>query len=58
MSKIEQIPKEFLEISEDLVWKPCMYCGFDEILQVRKALFTCGNCNFEFISDEKDMVLG
>lgn len=47
-------PKEFLEVSKDDKWRPCMMCG-GEITQVRKALFTCLKCNAEIIADEEDM---
>lgn len=46
--------KEFLEVSDDDSWRPCMMCG-GEIIQVRKALFTCLKCNAEIIADEEDM---
>ena len=51
---MEKIPKEFLETSDEDTWKPCMRCG-GNITQVRKALFTCLNCNQEYIADEEDM---
>ena len=47
-------PKEFLKTSEDNNWKPCILCG-GELIQVRKALFTCLGCNQEYIADEEDM---
>lgn len=47
-------PKEFLEVSKDDTWRSCIRCG-GEITQVRKALFTCLKCDFEFIADEEDM---
>ena len=50
----QKIPKEILEISNDDSWKPCMICG-GTITQVRKALFTCLNCDQEYIADEEDM---
>ncbi len=50
----EEIPKEVLEISNDDSWKPCIICG-GTITQVRKALFTCLNCDQEYIADEEDM---
>ena len=49
-----QIPEEFLDVSDDDTWKCCMMCG-GNITQVRKALFTCLNCDQEYIADEKDM---
>ena len=50
----QKTPKEFLEISNDDSWKPCMICG-GELTQVRKALFTCLKCDQEYIADEEDM---
>ncbi len=47
-------PKEFLETSQNDNWKPCLICGGD-ITQVRKALFTCLNCNQEYVAVEEDM---
>jgi len=47
-------PKEVLETSKDNNWKSCLFCG-GEIIQVRKALFTCLKCNQEYIADEEDM---
>lgn len=47
-------PKDYLETKEQTNWKSCMMCG-GEIVQVRKALFTCINCNQEYISTEEDM---
>ena len=52
--KEKQIPKEVLELSYDDNWKSCLMCG-GTITQVRKALFTCLNCNQEYIADEEDM---
>lgn len=49
-----KIPKEFLEVSDDDNWKPCIICD-GELTQVRKALFTCLKCNQEYIADEEDM---
>ncbi len=48
--------KEFLETSDDDTWRPCLFCG-GELTQVRKALWTCLNCNQEYIADEEDMRL-
>ncbi len=55
-SKIKRMktPKEFLKLSEDDSWIPCMMCG-GEVIQIRKARFSCLKCNIEFIADEKDM---
>ena len=50
----EQVPKEFLEVSEDDTWIPCLFCG-GRITQVRKGLFTCEICSQEFIAGEEDM---
>jgi len=50
----EEIPKEVLETSKDDTWKDCIMCG-GELIQVRKALFTCLKCNQEYIADEEDM---
>ena len=52
-----ETPKEYLELSEDDTWKPCMFCG-GEITQVRKARFTCLKCDQDFIADEEDMRFG
>jgi len=52
----ERIPPEFLEVSNVDSWKPCIKCG-GELIQVRKALFTCLKCNQEYIADEEDMKL-
>lgn len=49
-----KIPKEALETSNNQNWKPCIKCGGD-IIQVRKALFTCLKCNQEYIALEEDM---
>lgn len=54
IEKKEEIPKEVLEISNKDDWKPCMVCG-GVVTQIRKALFTCLNCNQEYIADEEDM---
>lgn len=48
------IPQEFLEVSNDDTWKLCFMCG-GELTQVRKTRFTCLKCNQEFIADEVDM---
>lgn len=48
------VPKEHLEVSKNQDWKPCMICG-GRIIQVRKALFTCEQCNQEYVSIEEDM---
>jgi predicted RNA-binding Zn-ribbon protein involved in translation (DUF1610 family) len=50
----EKMPKGNLEISDNDNWKSCIMCG-GTITQVRKALFTCLNCNQEYIVDEEDM---
>ena len=50
----EQAPKEFLETDDSQTWKPCMFCG-GELIQVRKARWTCEKCNQEYIADEEDM---
>lgn len=47
-------PKEFLEVSEDDTWRDCIFCN-GELTQVRKALWTCLDCNQEYVADEKDM---
>ncbi len=46
-------PEDYLKTSYKN-WKPCIVCG-GEIIQVRKALFTCLHCSKEYIADEKDM---
>ena len=51
---VEETDPEVLETSEDDTWKPCLFCG-GKVIQVRKALFTCLNCNQEFIAVEEDM---
>jgi len=51
---MKRVPKEYLETSENQSWRPCIRCG-GEVIQVRKALFTCLRCNQEYIADEKDM---
>ncbi len=50
----QEIPEGALDLSDDDTWKSCMMCG-GEITQIRKALFTCLECNQEFISTEEDM---
>lgn len=50
----EMIPEEFLEVDDDDNWKPCLRCG-GILTQVRKALFTCLNCDLQVIGDEEDM---
>lgn len=50
----KETPKEFLKVSSDDTWKPCLFCG-GQLTQVRKALFTCLFCNMEYIADEGDM---
>lgn len=52
---MNQPPKEYLECSKDQTWRPCLNCGRSEIVQVRKALFTCVFCDQQYISTEKDM---
>lgn len=47
-------PPEVLERSDEDNWRSCLFCG-GTITQVRKALFTCLDCNKEYISDEEDM---
>jgi len=47
-------PEGFLDTSSDQNWRPCIICS-GEILQVRKALFTCQGCGQEYISTEEDM---
>lgn len=49
-----EIPKEYLKVSVNDDWKPCIICK-GKLIQVRKALFTCSNCNQEYIADEGDM---
>ena len=51
---INETPQEFLELNEDDTWRSCFVCG-GEITQIRKARFSCLNCNQEFIADEEDM---
>lgn len=48
-------PKDYLEVSDDQTWRPCLRCGKDSLIQVRKAFWTCQNCNAELIGDEEDM---
>jgi len=52
--RMMEMPKDALDVSDDDTWKPCLFCG-GGITQVRKALFTCENCNKEYIADEEDM---
>ena len=52
---LEKVPADFLEISDNQNWRPCLVCKQRDILQVRKALFTCTNCNQDYISVEEDM---
>ena len=52
MDKKEE--EEFLKTEDNVTWKACIFCG-GEIVQVRKAFFTCLNCNQEFIADAEDM---
>ena len=47
-------PKEFLETNDSQTWKSCLFCG-GELIQIRKALFTCLKCGQEYIADEQDM---
>lgn len=47
-------PEGYLETSDDRSWRPCLICA-GEIVQVRKALFTCLDCNQEYVSTEEDM---
>ena len=55
MTQIEEsVTKEFLETSNDNNWKSCLMCG-GELMQVRKARWTCLKCNQEYIGDEQDM---
>jgi len=51
----EKPPKGYLDVSPNQEWRACLRCGKKEIIQVRKALFTCNNCNQEYISTEEDM---
>lgn len=51
----EKPPAGYLDTSDDQTWRPCLKCGKPEIIQVRKALFTCQNCNHQYISTEEDM---
>lgn len=51
---MNQTPKEFLEVSANDSWRDCIICG-GQITQVRKALFTCLQCNLEYTSTEEDM---
>jgi len=47
--------EQYKEPDKELpTWKPCLICG-GELLQIRKALFTCLKCNQEYIADEEDM---
>ena len=49
-------PKEHLKTKDvSTKWKPCIYCS-GELIQVRKALWTCLKCNKEFIACEEDMI--
>jgi len=50
----EETPKEYLETDDSQTWKNCFVCG-GEIIQVRKARWTCLKCNQEYIADEEDM---
>ncbi len=47
-------PDGYLDTSDDQTWKPCMMCK-GELLQVRKALWTCLKCGQEYIACEEDM---
>lgn len=40
--------------TSDKKWRACLICK-GEIIQVRKALFTCLGCNQEYVSTEEDM---
>ena len=51
---MNQIPEGVLDVSDDDTWMSCLRCG-GELTQVRNALFTCLNCNQEYIGDEEDM---
>lgn len=46
--------EELFEVSESDNWKPCIRCG-GNLVQVRKALWTCLVCNQEYIADEEDL---
>jgi len=50
----KEIKKEYLKTDDSQTWKSCLFCG-GELIQVRKALFTCLKCNQEYIADEEDM---
>ncbi len=54
MTKKNKTPKEFMELSKDTNWMPCLVCG-DKIIQVRKAFFKCEKCGTTFIAEEGDM---
>ena len=48
------IPEGVLDVSDDDTWRDCLRCK-GRLTQVRKALFTCENCNQEYIAEEQDM---
>jgi predicted RNA-binding Zn-ribbon protein involved in translation (DUF1610 family) len=49
-----KMPKGVLNLSKEDTWKSCIICG-GELIQIRKALFSCLKCNQEYIADEEDM---
>lgn len=53
--KMNEIPQEFFEVSDDDNWIPCLFCGQKKLVQIRKAKFDCENCGQEYIADEEDM---
>lgn len=55
MIPFRKAPPEALVTSSDQTWKPCITCGKNELIQVRKALWTCQACGQEIIAAEEDM---
>lgn len=53
-NKENKMPEWALETDDSATWKPCIICG-GELIQVRKALFSCLRCSQEIIADEEDM---
>lgn len=51
---MEKIVKEFLQITKNDNWRPCIFCQ-GELTQERKAFFVCVNCKQCYIADEEDM---
>lgn len=50
---MRDVPRKFLELSRNQLWKSCIICG-KPIRQLRKAFFECDN-RHSFIAHEQDM---